>query len=79
MTADSGALRVRVRDDGHGGTHVADGSGLAGLRDRVEALGGRISLQSPPGAGTTVRITVPLASPGSSGCGPEPLAAPERG
>jgi signal transduction histidine kinase len=55
-------LRVEVRDDGRGGA-VAQGSGLLGLKDRVEALGGRIFLSSPPGSGTTLRLELPLAVP----------------
>jgi signal transduction histidine kinase len=55
-----GVLRVRVRDDGRGGADLASGSGLAGLRDRVEALGGRLSLHSPPGAGTTLEVHLPV-------------------
>jgi signal transduction histidine kinase len=54
-----GVLRVRVGDDGHGGADLASGSGLVGLRDRVEALGGRLSLHSPPGAGTTLEVHLP--------------------
>jgi signal transduction histidine kinase len=54
-----GVLRVRVRDDGRGGADFGRGSGLVGLRDRVEALGGRISLHSPPGAGTTLDVEIP--------------------
>ena len=42
-------LRVTVRDDGVGDASLAGSSGLAGLKDRVEALGGRIVLHSPPG------------------------------
>ena len=57
-TAD-GLLRVAVRDDGQGGANTA-GSGLVGLRDRVEALGGRIEITSPRGAGTTITIELPL-------------------
>ena len=71
MTAADGVLRVRVRDDGRGGADFAGSSGLAGLKDRVEALGGRILLHSPPDAGTTVEITLPLggqASPGTPEC-----------
>jgi signal transduction histidine kinase len=60
-----GALRVRVRDDGCGGADLSRGSGLAGLKDRVEALGGRIWLHSPPGAGTAVQIVLPLGGTGS--------------
>ena len=62
-------LLVRVRDDGNGGASFGPGSGLAGLRDRAEALGGRIQLDSPPGAGTTVRIVLPLGGPGEPGSG----------
>ena len=55
-----GALRVRVRDDGVGGADPAGGSGLVGLRDRVEALGGTISLDSSQGQGTTLVAELPL-------------------
>jgi signal transduction histidine kinase len=58
-----GALHVRVRDDGRGGAQFGLGSGLAGIKDRAEALGGGISLHSPPGAGTTVDIALPLGDP----------------
>ena len=51
-----GMLRVSVRDDGVGGADPAGGSGLLGLKDRAEAIGGRISLESPPGAGTTLVV-----------------------
>jgi signal transduction histidine kinase len=53
-------LRVWVRDDGRGGADPHGGSGLVGLNDRVDALGGRLRLHSPPGAGTTVRAELPL-------------------
>jgi signal transduction histidine kinase len=53
-------LRVRVRDDGCGGTELTRGTGLIGLVDRVEALGGRLVLQSPPGAGTTLDAELPV-------------------
>jgi signal transduction histidine kinase len=55
-----GVLHVRVRDDGRGGAEFGLGSGLVGIKDRAEALGGRISLRSPPGAGTAVDIALPL-------------------
>ncbi len=67
VDADDGVLRVGVRDDGRGGADVARGSGLVGLKDRVEALGGRISLQSSPGAGTSVEIALPLDDPAGPG------------
>jgi signal transduction histidine kinase len=60
-----GLLRVLVRDDGRGGADVGGGSGLVGLTDRVEALGGRFELHSPPGAGTDVRVVLPLPLPDS--------------
>jgi signal transduction histidine kinase len=53
-------LRVEVRDDGRGGAAVSGGTGLLGLKDRAEALGGRLVLDSPPGAGTTLRLELPL-------------------
>jgi signal transduction histidine kinase len=53
-------LRVRVCDDGVGGADFSRGSGLVGLRDRVEAVGGRIGLQSEPGRGTSLWVELPL-------------------
>jgi signal transduction histidine kinase len=53
-------LRIRVRDDGRGGVDLTRGSGLVGLADRVEALGGRLALHSPVGTGTTVEIALPV-------------------
>jgi signal transduction histidine kinase len=58
-------LHLEVRDDGAGGADFSRGTGLAGLKDRVEALGGRIFLDSPPEAGTSLRVELPLT--GSSG------------
>lgn len=54
------ALDVRVSDDGIGGADIRRGSGLEGLMDRVGALGGRMSLQSPVGRGTTLEVSLPL-------------------
>jgi signal transduction histidine kinase len=51
---------VEVRDDGIGGADPGRGSGLVGLSDRVEALGGTLQVTSPPGKGTTVLIEIPL-------------------
>jgi signal transduction histidine kinase len=67
VAADDGVLRVRVHDDGRGGADPALGSGLVGLADRIEALGGHISLHSPPGEGTTVEIAFPLTEPSQPG------------
>jgi signal transduction histidine kinase len=54
-------LRISVRDDGIGGADFNLGSGLLGLKDRVEAVGGRILLDSPRGGGTRVTGELPLA------------------
>ena len=53
-------LRVQIHDDGRGGATLAGGTGLLGLTDRIEALGGRLFLHSPPEAGTTLRLELPL-------------------
>jgi signal transduction histidine kinase len=53
-------LVVAVTDDGAGGADRDNGSGLRGLADRIEALGGRLEVSSPPGAGTTLRAEIPL-------------------
>jgi signal transduction histidine kinase len=72
VAAGEGVLRVSVRDDGRGGADFGHGSGLAGLRDRVEALGGHLWLHSPPGAGTTLQVQLPMgqARPPAAGAGP---------
>jgi signal transduction histidine kinase len=56
-----GVLRLIVRDDGRGGADTSRGSGLIGLVDRVEAVGGTMDITSPPGRGTTLRAEIPLA------------------
>ncbi|MFV8264088.1 sensor histidine kinase [Mycolicibacterium peregrinum] len=53
-------LHLEVRDDGTGGAVTGAGSGLIGLADRAEALSGQFSVTSPPGAGTTIRASIPL-------------------
>lgn len=55
-----GVLRLDVTDDGDGGADLMGGTGLRGLRDRVEALDGQLNVLSPPGAGTTVIAEIPL-------------------
>ena len=52
---------IEIRDDGIGGADAASGSGLRGLADRVEALGGRLSVSSPAGGGTTLAAELPVA------------------
>jgi signal transduction histidine kinase len=58
---EDGALVLQIGDDGIGGAAAGGGSGLRGLADRVEALGGRLTVSSPPGRGTIVRVEIPCA------------------
>ncbi|MBJ7472134.1 MAG: sensor histidine kinase, partial [Solirubrobacteraceae bacterium] len=58
----SGHVQLEVVDDGAGGARPAPGRGLSGLRERVQALGGRVQLESPPGRGTRLVAEVPCAS-----------------
>jgi signal transduction histidine kinase len=62
ITVDSGSLRVEISDDGVGGADSA-GSGLRGLGDRLEAIGGNLRVESAPNAGTTVICDLPFAEP----------------
>ena len=59
---DGDQLRVQVRDDGVGGADPTSGTGLRGLRDRVEAIDGALDVDSPPGEGTTITVELPLNS-----------------
>jgi signal transduction histidine kinase len=59
--SDGRTLNVEIADDGIGGATPGAGSGLRGLADRVEALGGRLTISSPPGRGTTLRAEIPCA------------------
>ena len=52
-------LRFSIRDDGIGGADASLGSGLTGLRDRIEALGGRLHIESPRGRGTSIEVEIP--------------------
>jgi signal transduction histidine kinase len=61
VSYDGHTLTVEVADDGIGGAAVGPGSGLRGLADRVEALGGQFTLSSPPGRGTRLRAEIPCA------------------
>jgi PAS domain S-box-containing protein len=71
VRSDDVGARVEVRDDGVGGADPAAGTGLRGLADRVDALGGLLHVSSPAGEGTTVTAELSLATPD-----PEPLASP---
>jgi signal transduction histidine kinase len=57
---DDRCATIEIRDDGAGGADPSRGSGLRGLGDRVEAVGGWLSVTSPPGGGTTLAATLPL-------------------
>jgi signal transduction histidine kinase len=61
VVREDGALVVEVRDDGAGGAEARPGSGLAGLRDRVGALGGTLEVESPSGGPTSVKAVLPCA------------------
>ncbi|WP_312034250.1 GAF domain-containing protein [Actinoplanes sp. TBRC 11911] len=60
---DDDVLTLRIRDDGIGGADPTRGTGLLGLRDRVQALGGSFDLRSPPDQGTTIACLIPLRGP----------------
>ena len=59
---DEDVLTLEVRDDGIGGVDTGRGSGILGLTDRVEALGGTIAITSPPGGGTTLVVRLPITT-----------------
>jgi signal transduction histidine kinase len=59
VTRQNGWLELIVTDDGKGGADASEGSGLTGLVDRVEAIGGTIQIDSPSDAGTEIRVTLP--------------------
>ncbi len=60
ITHERGWLRIVVADNGRGGANPSNGSGLRGLRDRIIALDGTMSLESPPGKGTTLTVAIPI-------------------
>jgi signal transduction histidine kinase/CHASE3 domain sensor protein len=62
--AGEGVLRVEICDDGRGGAVPGAGSGLVGLRDRITALAGDLVIESPPGGGTRIAMTLPVPGPG---------------
>jgi signal transduction histidine kinase len=67
VAADDSALDIAVVDDGVGGADPTQGSGLIGIIDRVEAIGGTLRIVSPAGAGTELRAALPLDVPRSAG------------
>ena len=64
VAPEQGALLVEIADDGRGGADAAAGTGLRGLADRIDALNGRLEVDSPPGAGTRVSARLPLPTVG---------------
>jgi signal transduction histidine kinase len=62
-----GVLHVEVDDDGIGGAREMAGSGLEGMRDRIEAVGGRLRIDSPTGRGTRILASIPVSPDGGSG------------
>jgi signal transduction histidine kinase len=56
-------VRLQVSDDGVGGADVRRGSGLTGIRDRVEAVGGTVAVHSPSGSGTVLTACLPVGNP----------------
>jgi signal transduction histidine kinase len=65
VTASEGWVRIEIADDGVGGANPARGSGLRGLADRVETLGGTLQVQSVPGRGTHLAAEIPLSGEAS--------------
>jgi signal transduction histidine kinase len=59
VSRNNGTAVVEVADDGVGGADPGTGTGLAGLRDRIEALEGRLEIASAPGRGTHLRAEIP--------------------
>ena len=72
------ALQIVVRDDGRGGADLA-GTGLIGLKDRIEALDGHLTVHSPPSAGTTLTISLPLDDTNRPAKTRHPPAEPHAG
>ena len=74
ITGTDSQLRVEITDDGVGGADPTEGSGLRGLADRIEALGGHLAITSPPGRGThlTAELPVPDRPTTSGTLPPEP-------
>jgi PAS domain S-box-containing protein len=74
LHVEEGTLCLSVVDDGAGGADPSGGSGLIGLKDRVEALGGTIDVASPPGSGTRLDVEIPLLGDPSVASTSKPLS-----
>jgi signal transduction histidine kinase len=73
LRVEDDTLLISVRDDGVGGADASRGSGLTGLRDRIEALGGRIQIESQTGSGTLIDVEIPIAGPADRNREPDEL------
>ncbi len=80
LDADSQGLSAVVTDDGCGGADpsAAGSTGLAGMAQRLESVGGRLAIDSAPGAGTRLTITAPLTPPWAESAAPSAAAGPAR-
>jgi signal transduction histidine kinase len=70
LRGDDRWAEIAIVDDGVGGARAEDGSALRGLGDRVEAIGGRLTLTSAPARGTTLRARVPVARENAAALSP---------
>ncbi len=75
LSIEDDVLLLAIRDDGVGGADPRRGSGLTGLRDRIEALGGSIKIESPSGSGTLIEVEIPIAGPADRNRAPDELLA----
>ena len=70
LEPEDAGIKLSIRDDGVGGAVLGDGSGLIGVRDRVEAVGGSVEIDSPAGEGTSLLVRIPVlgraGAPGTS-------------
>ena len=75
LSIEDDVLLLSIRDDGVGGADPRRGSGLTGLRDRIEALGGRIQIESQTGSGTVIEVEIPITGPADPNREPDELLA----
>jgi len=73
VSRDDDGMHATIADDGIGGAAIPGSSGLIGLLDRIEALGGSLTLDSPHGEGTTISIELPLRGPPTNASTPDSL------
>jgi signal transduction histidine kinase len=71
-------LRLSIRDDGIGGADLSHGSGLIGLQDRIETLGGHMEIVSPAGSGTALLVKIPIDGARTAAVQPIPIAQQSR-